>query len=87
MKNISKLFDSKATKTFGLSISGQLAWGIAIPFPTAVDPNFSRLIKVSSNICESILISRSANLVSSSRTFFLLLASKLTKIDFFKQFF
>ena len=44
-----------ATNTFGLSISAQFACGIAMPLPTAVDPNFSRLASVLRRFCVSIL--------------------------------
>ena len=36
----SKPFDKIAKKPLGLSKDFSVAWGIAIPFPTAVEPNF-----------------------------------------------
>ena len=42
------------TNTKGLSIVVILACGIAIPFPTAVEPNFSLFIKFSNRALELI---------------------------------
>ena len=39
--------DKIAKKPFGFSSEPSVVWGMAIPFPTAVEPSFSLLIKLS----------------------------------------
>ena len=68
-------FTNVDTNTKGLSIVATLAWGIAIPLPTAVEPNFSLFIKFSNRVLELIPSLISANLLSSSKTCFLLVPS------------
>ena len=43
----SRPLDKIAKKPFGLSSELSVVWGMAIPFPTAVEPSFSLFIKLS----------------------------------------
>ena len=75
--------DKIAIKPLGLLMVSSFTWGIAIPLPTAVEPNLSRFIKLSIKDFELICKLSSAILVNSSNTCFLLTGFKPTINDSF----